>query len=90
MSILKKAKLKLTVDLLNNNNSNVVTTAKESLLSLNGIGRFLGITLQEQKSIDEALEHKSYAMRFENATLNLDMISNSFNNTQAVSKFNLY
>lgn len=89
MSILRKAKLKLTVDLMNNQEDNAVNVAKESMSGIKGIGRFLGLTVKRKDKLDPTRERKSYAMRFENATLNLNTISNPLNHTQAVSSFSL-
>lgn len=89
MTVLKKAKLKLTVDLLNNSEKNVVKTAKKSLLSINGIGRFLGLSTKSKTKLDQAHERTIYAMQFENATLDLDTVSVSGNEKQYVNGFNL-
>lgn len=89
MSILKKAKLKLTVDLMNNREDNAVQTAKKSLLSIRGIGRFLGLTMKSKSKLDPIRERRIYAMQFENATLNLDTVTNSNTSTQLVNGFNL-
>jgi len=89
MTILKKAKLKLTVDLMNNRDENAVQTAKKSLLSISGIGRFLGLTMKSKSQIDRSRERRIYAMQFENATLDLDTITNPRTRTQLVNGFNL-
>jgi len=89
MTVLKKAKLKLTVDLMNNRDENAVQTAKKSLLSISGIGRFLGLTTKSKSQLDRARERTIYAMQFENATLDLDTISNPRTSTQHVNGFSL-
>jgi len=89
MTVLKKAKLKLTVDLLNNREDNAVHTAKKSLLSISGIGRFLGLTMKSKSKLDQARERRTYAMQFENATLDLDTITNPNTRTQMVNGFSL-
>lgn len=90
MTVLKKAKLQLTVDLINNRNENAVQTAKNSLLSIRGIGRFLGLTTKSKSKSDRTHERTIYAMQFENATLNLDTTTNPGTSTQLVNGFNLH
>ncbi len=89
MTILKKAKLKLTVDLINNRDENAVQTAKKSLLSISGIGRFLGLKMKSKSKLDRARERRIYAMQFENATLDLDTITNPRTHAQHVNGFSL-
>lgn len=89
MTVLKKAKLKLTVDLMNNREENAVQTAKKSLLSISGIGRFLGLKMKSKSKLDTAHERRIYAMQFENATLDLDTIINPNTRMQLVNGFDL-
>lgn len=87
MTVLKKAKLQLTVDLMNNQSESAVNTAKNSLLSIEGIGRFLGLSVTDTSQIDKAHERRVYEMNFENATLNLDTVSNQHTKSDFVNGF---
>ncbi len=87
MTVLKRAKLQLTVDLMNNHTESPVDAAKNSLASIQGIGRFLGLTTTSTSQIDNAHERRVYEMSFENATLNLDTVSNQQTQSNFVNGF---
>lgn len=72
---------------MNNRDKNVVNTVKSSMTSIKGIGRFLGLTMKNKSKLDPLHIKNTYAMRFENATLDLDMIINPQTNTQVVNGF---
>lgn len=91
MKNLRKIKLALTVGLINQvENSNLLTAVKDLMKSFsNEVGSFIELTTTKQTPLNASLNTETYAMRFENAVLNLDIVTNTNTRLQYVQGFNL-
>lgn len=88
---LKQIKLDLTVKLLNSGgNSNILQSAKETMQYFkNDVGGFLGFTVLKDTGINENMVTRTYAMRYEKCTLNLDLVLNQDTRNQYLNGFQL-
>lgn len=86
----RKVKLALTVGLMNaGNDSNLVQFAQEVLLGIKEVGSFLGLALKDQSKLNAYHERQTYALQFENCTVDLDLVSNPITQYQYVQGFHV-
>jgi len=86
---IRKIKLALTVGLMNSNQKNVLNAVKDLMLSFKEVGAFLGLAVVGNERLNPALIKETYAIRFENCTLDVDLVSNPMTQSQAVQGFQL-
>ncbi|MCO6492653.1 MAG: hypothetical protein J5I98_29820 [Phaeodactylibacter sp.] len=87
---IRKIKLALAVGLMNTDQSNPLHSIKDLMLGFKEVGAFLGLTAVGNKRLNPALIKETYAIRFENCTVDVDLVSNPMTNSQAVQGFQLY
>ncbi|MCB0565634.1 MAG: hypothetical protein KDD01_14785 [Phaeodactylibacter sp.] len=87
---IRKIKLALTVGLMNSNQSNTLNAIKDLMLSFQEVGAFLGLTVTGNKRLNPALIKETYAIQFENCTVDVDLVSNPMTHSQAVQGFQLH
>lgn len=87
---IRKIKLALTVGLMNSNQNNIPNAIKDLMLGFKEVGAFLGLTLTGNKRLNPALIKETYAIRFENCTVDVDLVSNPITHSQAVQGFQLH
>lgn len=85
---LKKIKLALTIDLLNQkNNHNIFLTIREVMNKLKEeVGNFLSQRMIEARTTGDLIK-QSYALQYENGTLNLDVVVNRSTLNQYIYSF---
>ena len=84
----KKIKLALTVDLMNHSNqSNLIDKIKEVMSRFKEVGHFLGQQITRKRALSDSHESRSYAIRYENCIVNIDLISDDQNAQQIVQGF---
>jgi len=88
---LRAMKLALTVDFMNLPGSftQVATVEKSMSRFENEAGRYQGCKELESSFIEEGIEQKTFKLRFENVTLDLDLISNEHSSEQFIKGFDL-
>ncbi len=86
----RKIKLELSVNLINNGErKNILDTMKEVMAGFKEVGAFIGQHLTRKAKLDVMHEKESYAIQFENCTLDVDLVSDSQKEFQFVQGFNL-
>ena len=85
---LKKIKLALTIDLLNQkSNRNLLTTTREIMSSLKEeVGKFLSQELIKARTSGNLIK-QSYALQYEKGTLNLDVVFSPSPHNQYIYSF---
>lgn len=83
----RKIKLALTVGLINTDGS--LNSLQELMSDITEVGSFLGKTLVNKAALNPSLMRKTYAMKYENCTLAVDLVSNAVTNSQQVHGFQL-
>lgn len=87
---IRKIKLALTVGLMNNDSPNLLQAIKEQMTTFkNEVGNFLGLTELKNNPLNRGHIKHTYALQFENCTLNVDLVSNKYTKTQVVQGFQL-
>lgn len=91
MKNLRKIKLALTVGLINKSSGqNLLNSIKELMKSFTDeVGSFIELTTTKHIPLNAALTNQSYAIRYENAVLNVDVVTNRNTNSQYIQGFNL-
>ena len=86
----RKIKLALTIGLLNSeSNSNILNSVRELMLGFKEVGAFLGMQITNKLKLNPNNVKQSYAMQFENCTLNLDLVRNPKTRKLHVQSFQL-
>jgi len=88
---IQKIKLDLTLNLLNKSfDNNVVDSITAFMAGLQEeVGCFVGSQLVQQAGIDSTFERQTYAIQYENCTLNVDVVFNKNSSNQYLRSFNL-
>ena len=88
---IRQIKLELTVDLLNQQNSQKpIRFAKRAMGKFkNQVGNYMGLLEKGTTKISDAIERRSFALQFEYCTLDLDLVTNRESNIQFVQGFNV-
>ena len=90
MNTRQKIKLALTVGLLNHKSPrNVLRAVKELMAEIKEVGAFLGQSVITIVELSRGHTQARIALQYEHCTLDLDLVSNSFNATQVVQGFDL-
>lgn len=88
---IRKIKLTLTVGLLNSDGQhNALGLVRELMGGFQEAGRFLGLTRLQNNRLNATHFRETYAMRYENCTLNVDLVSNAETQRQYVQGFRIY
>ncbi|MCB0643990.1 MAG: hypothetical protein KDC44_20225, partial [Phaeodactylibacter sp.] len=84
---LRKIKLDLTIALMNNPpaSANVLQTTKQLMLGFKEVGAFSQFKLLRKSDLDKRHTQKTYALEFENCTLDVSMIANRKDNSQFIN-----
>lgn len=86
---IRQIKLDLTVALLNQPPAgNLLQTVQDLMMSFNEVGSLAGVYESSQDLDNEHVQY-SYALQFENVTLDLNTVSNRYTNHMAVNGFSL-
>ncbi len=85
---LKKIKLALTIDLLNQkNNHNILGIIREVMNTLRAeVGSFLSQTLTTTRPLGDLVK-QTYSLQYENGTLDLDVVVNQTTLNQYIYSF---
>ena len=86
---LKKIKLVLTIDLLNqkNNHNNLLDTIRKVMKTLKEeVGNFLSQTLTNTRPFGDLVK-QTYSLQYENGTLDLDVVVNRTTLNQYIYSF---
>ncbi len=88
---IREIKLALTVDLMNFPASPTTVASVQNAMSRfhDEAGSFKGCTESGATNLGQGIETKSYALHFENVTLDLDLFTNVHSSEQTVKGFNL-
>ncbi|MCB0619229.1 MAG: hypothetical protein KDC43_15870 [Saprospiraceae bacterium] len=88
---LRKLKLDLTIALMNDANGvDVLQTARDVLQSFDGVGHYNGLSVVKKSTLDPEHIQRTYALQFDNCTLDLELISNVRANYHTLSAFQLH
>jgi hypothetical protein len=87
---LRKIKLALTVDLINQQQHVSPIGVQQFMSGIKEAGAFLGQVLVNNESISSHVTRESYALHFENCTLDVNFFKNPSTNTHTVQGFNVY
>jgi hypothetical protein len=87
---LRKIKLALTVGLMNIDQHEAVPNVKKLMSDIQEAGSFLSQALVSNKSLGDNLTKKKYAIKFENCTIDLDLLSNPMTNNHTVQGFQVH
>ena len=86
----RKIKLALTVDIMNQpGNGNMLDHIKEVMARFKEVGGFIGQQLKSKRKINDVHAGHSYAIQYENCTVDIDLIQDEKNCQQIVSSFQL-
>lgn len=86
----RKIKLELSVNLINTGQrKNLLDTVKDVMNSFKEVGNFIGQQITKKSLIDTLHEKESYAIQYENCTLDIDLISDTKTQSQFVQRFQL-
>lgn len=88
---LKKIKIDLTVKLMNlKNQSNTLQIIQESMVSFKEeIGNFLDVVMLNDLGLSPSIVKRTYAMRFEKCTLNVDLVVNQMTKSEYINGFSM-
>jgi len=88
---IKKIKLDLTVKFLNfGSNSNILQGVKDAMLSFKEeVGSFHGFTVLNDTGIGQGVVKRTYTMRYDKCTLNVDLVLNQQTRIQYLNGFQL-
>lgn len=87
---IRKIKLALSVGLMNSESGNILQVIREQMHTFKGeVGNFLGLSEVNNNRLNRNHIKHTYAMRFENCTLNVDLVTNPRTKTQVVQGFQL-
>ena len=88
---IRKMKLALTVDLMNLPGSYTSMASVQDSMSRfkDETGSYKGCKESESTFIQAGIQRKTYALQFENVTLDLDLITNEHSSEQLVKGFDL-
>lgn len=85
----RKLKLALTVGLINAGNNNLLKAIRELVSGFKEAGAFLGEKLIGKYLLNTNTENQRYSIRFENCTVDVELIANRHNCNQYVRGFNI-
>lgn len=89
---IKKIKLALTVQLLNKHQSepNVLESVSDTMKSFGDeVGNFIGFTILKDFVLGQDVVSRTYAMRYEKCTLNVDLVTNQHTQSEYLNGFTL-
>ncbi len=87
----RKIKLGLTIDLLNNTQcSTCINVVKEKMAKFGKeVGNLIQATIIRISEVNSEIENRTYALQYENCTLNVDLAYNKTNHNQYINGFQL-
>lgn len=78
----------LTVGLLNRRNANSgIDLVTELMLNLKEVGAFLGSQLKEKMTLNASHQMEKHALKFENCTLDVELVHNPRTQRQSIHGF---
>lgn len=87
---IKKIKLGLSVRLMNLEAENLIQGVKEAMQDFSSeVGHFVTIDLLGNHRLNTSYMHREYALRYEHATLHVEVVNNPFTATQSIQNFSL-
>jgi hypothetical protein len=85
---IRKIKMALTIGLLNQETSNLLSEVQMLLNNLSEeLGAYLGAKVVRMAKLNPTHVQQTYAFQYENCTVNVDLISNPATNLQVVRHF---
>ena len=85
----RKLKLALTVALMNAGNSNLIQAIKDLVAGFKEAGAFIGQQLIGKNPLNRNTENRRYTIRFENCTVDVELIANRHNRNQYIRGFQI-
>lgn len=87
----RKIKLALTAGLINKRTNNNALAAVKDLMNnfAHEAGHFMGLKATGNSNLSSNAVRESYALNYENCTLNIELVSNPNANIQTIQRFNL-
>ncbi len=80
----------LTVGLLNRRNANNgIDLVKELMMNLKEAGDFIGSQLKEKMTLNASHQMETHALKFENCTLDVELVRNPQTKRQSIQGFQL-
>ena len=87
---IKKIKLGLSVELMNLEAENLLQGVKDAMQRFSHeVGNFIGLSLVEDSRLSASYLHREYALRYEHATLRVEVANNPFTKVQSIQNFYL-
>ncbi len=87
---IRKIKLALTIGLMNLEAENLLQGVRDLMQDFTGeVGAFLGLDLINNSRLNNSHVFQQYALKYENATLKVDVVANPFTKVQVVQNFSL-
>jgi hypothetical protein len=87
---IRKIKLALSVGLMNSEPGNTLQVIKDQMQAFKGeVGNFLGLSEVNKNPLNRNHVKQTFSMRFENCTLNVDLVTNPRTKTEVVQGFQL-
>jgi len=87
---LRKIKLALTIGLINKSErSNILKSIKELLKGFNEVGTFLDTSVTNTIELSQSLIQKTFAIRYENLVLDVNVVTNTSTRSQHIQGFNI-
>ena len=87
---IRKIKLALAVGLMNSSPNNIPNAIKDLMLGFKDVGAFLGLKVIKNQRLNPALVKETYAIQFENCTVDVNLVSNPMTQSQEVQGFQLH
>ena len=86
----RKIKLALTVDLVNGiQNGQLLKSIKNLMNDFKEAGKFIGLSVTNSITLNQALTQRTFAIQYENVTLDVNVITNTATRSQYVQNFDL-
>ena len=91
MKNLQKIKLALTVGMINKSEKgNTIATIKEMMRNFKTeVGNFIGLTITNRIPLGASMKNQIFAIKYENAVLNVNVVTNTNTRSQYIQGFDL-
>lgn len=88
---IREIKLAITVKLMNLDTGNYLNTIQELMQSFTEqVGAFIGLEVLKDAILNQDHSLKTFALQYENCTLNIDLIQNNTTNSQYVNRLDVF
>ena len=84
----QKLNIGLSIELMNNTTKEVnLGTFKKFMGNVKEAGKYLGQALRRERKIDTIWENQTYTLKYENCSLDIEMLASANNHSQIVKGF---